>query len=147
MISCCPPPHRILAPKSSSNFSLIRNVSTILRLVDALIGPESKITSPTTDIVSAAYTSVFKHFDVYQQQEAIASLLSLIGSGSPGQSIVAIHCLSRVAEVDEDRLRRFIPLLKGVLEYADTLPHAAVTSLFDLFAQLAVHEEGVSEAE
>ncbi|RHZ86697.1 hypothetical protein Glove_46g140 [Diversispora epigaea] len=112
---------------------------------DILIISESLLrTSQHQTIVARAactlYRSAFMVFELYQQQEIIASLVSHIGSGSPTEIESTLSVLSHLVDVDIKKLSQFAIFVKGLLDYLDNLNLDQIRILFDIIGKL-VYED------
>ncbi|KAJ3374236.1 Fanconi anemia group D2 protein [Allomyces arbusculus] len=106
------------------------------------------IPAPLVRTASQLFFSCFAHFDAVQQQDVVASLVTLLGSGGAGtrQVDVALEILMTLARHEPARMAAFSVFLRSPLDSLDNFSVPQLEAYFRMLAAVAFghHDQGLA---
>ncbi|KAJ3363458.1 Fanconi anemia group D2 protein [Allomyces javanicus] len=106
------------------------------------------IPAPLVRTASQLFSSCFAHFDAVQQQDVVASLVTLLGSGGAGtrQVDVALEVLMTLARHEPARMAAFSVFLRSALDSLDNFSVPQLEAYFRMLAAVAFghHDQGLA---
>ncbi|KNE65757.1 hypothetical protein AMAG_09735 [Allomyces macrogynus ATCC 38327] len=106
------------------------------------------IPAPLVRTASQLFFSCFALFDAVQQQDVVASLVTLLGSGGAGtrQVDVALEILTTLARHEPARMAAFSVFLRSALDSLDNFSVPQLEAYFRMLAAVAFghHDQGLA---